>query len=102
MLHPYFQYLGLFVLFGVFEIIIYPAITTKNHKGRIRNIVYSLLLVFVGGGIVTTLLKILPFQPRIVMSSGILYTVLMTFTYLLVFDFLFYWYHRTQHSYSLL
>ena len=101
MLHQYFQYLALFVLFGLFEIF-YPAISSKNHKGRFRNIIYSLILVFIGGGVVTALLKVLPFQPRIVLTSGIEHTVLLTLAYLIVFDLLFYWYHRAQHTFSLL
>ncbi|MBP6925619.1 MAG: sterol desaturase family protein [Candidatus Pacebacteria bacterium] len=90
---------SLYVIFGLFEVI-HPAENGQSFSGRIRNIGFTALLLIIGGGIVVAIYLLIPFEPRIVVFDSTWLNILMLLGYLLCNDFLFYWYHRIQHTFD--
>jgi sterol desaturase/sphingolipid hydroxylase (fatty acid hydroxylase superfamily) len=98
-----FLIVTLYIVFGIFEFQ-FPAQSKQTIPGRLRNLVYALLLLGVGGFAAGFVYKglshLIPFEPRYLSDHGILFSILITFVYVFVIDFLFYWYHRAQHQFD--
>jgi len=88
----------LFLVFGAVEILI-PAERGHSWTGRLRNITFTLLLMFFGIAITSIVVLLLPMAPRVHPPGGLGQTVLVVVAHLAIFDLLFYWYHRAQHSF---
>jgi sterol desaturase/sphingolipid hydroxylase (fatty acid hydroxylase superfamily) len=88
----------LFLVFGTLEILL-PAERGHSWTGRLRNITFTLLLVFLGIALTSVVVMFLPVAPRVYSPGGPVQTALVVFGHLVIFDLLFYWYHRAQHSY---
>lgn len=92
--------LTLFIMYLVFGLIelIHPAEDGHSFSGKVRNIGYTIFLLVFGGGIVTIIYDILPFEPRVLEHDTWWTTALIVLGYIAISDFFFYWYHRLQHS----
>lgn len=81
---------------------LWPRVHNQSWLGRGRNIVYSGLYLFVGGGLIL-LWRQLHVPTLVVRPAESAMGWWMSFsTYLLLWDFLYYWYHRAQHRWSTL
>ncbi|MEP4196037.1 MAG: sterol desaturase family protein [Aliishimia sp.] len=91
----------LFVIFGFFEFF-HPAEAGQGRAGRLRNIVYGAFVLTVGATSAAFLFSMLPFAIR--QHSGFSLWQVLTYgaAYVVLSDFLYYWYHRAQHKYRAL
>ena len=95
----YFLILFLIVVFSVFEFF-FPAEKKQTFFGKIRNITYITLYLLLGSFVTIALYSLLvPLLPTREHVST--FPPLLTFiAYLFVVDFIFYWYHRAEHTYA--
>lgn len=91
----------LYVTFGAVELF-HPAEEGHTWKGRLRNIGFALILLIGGGTLSTLLFSVLPFEPRSVATTSPILITLHILAYMFILDFIFYWYHRAQHSFEAL
>jgi sterol desaturase/sphingolipid hydroxylase (fatty acid hydroxylase superfamily) len=89
---------ALYVVFGVFE---HFGAAEPGHgiKGRLRNILYGVILLGFGGFIAGAVYAAIPFKPMLLETGGPWVTAGRVLLYTFVLDFLFYWFHRAQHRF---
>ena len=88
---------ALFLVFGTLEILL-PAERGHTWGGRLRNVSFTLILVIFGIALTSIVVMVFDLSPRRYEPGGPLQTGLVVVAHLAVFDLLFYWYHRAQHS----
>ena len=92
---------GLYLLLGILELDFAGRKDLPTLWDRFKNITFMLIL-FAGGLTVTTAFALIwPWEPRRFELSDPRELLFVAFLYLLIFDFLYYWYHRAQHKFSL-
>lgn len=91
--------IGLYIIFGLLEKR-YAAEKGHTLVDRLTNIFYGALLFSSGILIVGFLYAIIPLKVHHLPRKGFLFSMLMAVLYLLVSDFVFYWYHRAQHYFK--
>ena len=89
----------LFIVFGILELLL-PAQSGQSLLGRMRNITFTLILIVGGVALTSVIVLFIKVNPRVYAPGGPSQTLLVLSATLLVSDFLFYWYHRAQHSFS--
>jgi sterol desaturase/sphingolipid hydroxylase (fatty acid hydroxylase superfamily) len=95
--------LGLILALGVLEWLA-PAEQGQTWRGRIRNVGFMTLFQLAGGVLVSLVAYqvipylVLPAEPVPGRSSAELVVVILF--YMFATDFIFYWYHRTEHAVS--
>jgi sterol desaturase/sphingolipid hydroxylase (fatty acid hydroxylase superfamily) len=74
----------------------------KGHtmSERLLNIFYGAILFSSGIIFVGLIYSIIPFKARHLPQNGFMFSILITLSYLLLSDFVFYWYHRAQHHFK--
>ena len=90
---------SLYFIFGLLEI---RFAAEKGHTlyPRLLNIFYGAILFSSGILFVGFIYSIIPFKARQLPHNGIMFSILITLSYLLLSDFVFYWYHRAQHHFK--
>lgn len=89
----------LYIIFGFLEKK-YAAEKGQTITDRLINIFYGALLYISGILIVGFLYAIMPFKPHYLHHKSIAFSIIIAAIYLLVSDFVFYWYHRAQHYFK--
>ena len=93
----------LYLLLGIFELE-FPAQKNQKFSGRLKNLFFTLCLIFIGGvatlGLYTLFHVIIPTEPRILQDHGIWFSLGLVFLYTLCTDLIFYWYHRAEHTFA--
>ncbi len=91
----------LFVVCGFFEFF-YPAEANHSIAGRGRNILYGAFVMTVGATSAAVLFSFIPFEIKRHSGSSPLHVLAYAAAYVVLSDFLFYWYHRAQHKFQTL
>lgn len=91
--------ISMYVLMGILE---YMAPAERGHtwSGRCRNFTYTLIYLSLGSFLLRNIHSYLPQVQRHIHYHQ--YPFLFAFIYLLVTDFVYYWYHRAEHRWSVL
>ncbi len=92
---------SLYIIFTLFEVGL-PAQPHQGLRGRIRNILFAMIFLLGGLAAASAVMLFFPWRPRIREAGGIGTSILVCVGYLFLIDFLYYWYHRAQHSFSFL
>ena len=92
---------SLYVIFTLFEVGL-PAQPGHGLRGRVRNIVFAVIFLLGGLAAASAVMLFFPWRPRLRAAGGLGTSMLVCVGYLLLFDFLYYWYHRAQHRFALL
>lgn len=90
---------GLYLAFGFLEFW-FPAESRQGWRGRIRNLIFTAIYLFGGTVVLIAVMLFLPRLPPDLPDRGWLISAWYLLLYLLAIDFLFYWYHRAQHSFA--
>lgn len=90
---------GLYVFFGLFEVI-RPWEKEQPLTGRLRNVLYTLLFLVIGGIVTLLMIRLIPWRAPGSGPRSPLVTFLMVILAIFVWDFLFYWYHRAEHAFG--
>jgi sterol desaturase/sphingolipid hydroxylase (fatty acid hydroxylase superfamily) len=85
------------LFFGLFETL-RPVQRRQPIRERLRNIIITLVLLFVGGAVTALILTHLPWRPPIAPQHGVPLMALSVVAALFLWDLLFYWYHRAEHA----
>jgi sterol desaturase/sphingolipid hydroxylase (fatty acid hydroxylase superfamily) len=93
--------LSLYLLLGIFEFK-FPADTKQRLSGRLTNLLVAGLFLGLGIWMTKRLLQPLGLHPRRAPDRGLLFSIGLIMTYGFAEDFIFYWYHRSQHRFDLL
>ncbi|MAE64672.1 MAG: hypothetical protein CMJ18_10440 [Phycisphaeraceae bacterium] len=105
--------IGVYILITLIELAL-PAESGHGWRGRLRNLVFGLIYYTCGLAFLLAVMMFFPWTPRridnavlVILSTpwriefdGWVATVGLAVTYLLMFDFFYYWYHRAQHQFS--
>jgi sterol desaturase/sphingolipid hydroxylase (fatty acid hydroxylase superfamily) len=91
--------ISLYAVFGILEMHL-AAEKGQTINGRLNNIFYGSILFITGIFVVTFLYSIIPIRPRHLPQKGYLFSACIAILYLVVADFMFYWYHRAQHAFK--
>lgn len=89
----------LFVMFGAFEYV-RPAEPGQSLAGRMRNIMFGVFVLAVGGFLSALVFHLAPVSPRRITATGWRDVAVHMVLYALIFDFFYYWYHRAQHRFA--
>jgi sterol desaturase/sphingolipid hydroxylase (fatty acid hydroxylase superfamily) len=92
---------GLYAVFALFEVG-FPAERAQGLRGRVRNVLFGMIYVLGGLAAVSAVMLLFPWRPRVREAAGVGTSFLVGVGYLVVIDFLYYWYHRAQHTFSFL
>lgn len=93
--------LCIYAAFAMVELYV-PAEEGQSFGGRLRNLWVNVLHFAFGGILLATVVLLIPIEFSEVHSSSTWELLLRIAVYLAYFDFLFYWYHRAEHSISML
>jgi sterol desaturase/sphingolipid hydroxylase (fatty acid hydroxylase superfamily) len=77
----------------------FPAEKHQGITGRWRNIVLGFIFLSVGFFLTNVFAQTMSLYPRLISSNGVLFSIAIFMCYFLLIDFIFYWYHRAQHSF---
>jgi sterol desaturase/sphingolipid hydroxylase (fatty acid hydroxylase superfamily) len=99
MLTKFFLVLFLFILFGFFEHF-FPAQPNQSMRGRFRNVLLTSIYLFGGFFITYALYSFISIPAKPLPNYGTVVSILVLFAYIFVADFIFYWYHRAQHTFK--
>jgi sterol desaturase/sphingolipid hydroxylase (fatty acid hydroxylase superfamily) len=93
--------INLYLVFGFFEL---PFRAEPGHKlaGRIRNIVYAIVLLVATFVYARAIAVLNPLPARELPDHGVIYSIFILAVYLFLIDLMYYWYHRAQHRFALL
>lgn len=89
----------LLLILGVFERF-FPAERGQSRRGRLRNVAFIAIFLFVGSLFVALIYATIPVEPRLLPDRGLGVSLLLVFAYIFLGDFIFYWYHRAQHAWG--
>jgi sterol desaturase/sphingolipid hydroxylase (fatty acid hydroxylase superfamily) len=92
-------YLVLYAMFLPFEAT-FPAEKGHTIRGRARNIFMTLVFLVSGTVVVSWLFSFIPRAGQNTAEFFSLWNLVVILFYILVLDFLFYWYHRAEHTLS--
>ena len=92
---------SLYLVFTLAEVGL-PAERGHGIRGRIRNILLAMIFLLGGLAAASAVMMFFPWRPRIRQARGIDTSIGVCTGYLLVIDFLYYWYHRAQHRFTFL
>lgn len=92
---------GLYLLLGSLEFL-FPAKRKQPIKGRIINIGYTAIFLFVGGYLVQLLFTFVQFPTISRSGYQFWYGAFLVILAVIINDFIFYWYHRAEHSIPIL
>ena len=88
-----------YVLIGVFEAC-YPVEKNQPLAERGRNVLLTLLFLFTGGLFALVAFSLIHWPPQTWQVHGFFLSALMILFALFVTDFLYYWFHRSQHTFN--
>jgi sterol desaturase/sphingolipid hydroxylase (fatty acid hydroxylase superfamily) len=71
-------------------------------RGRVRNLGFGVLYILVGTGAWAAVHTAYPLSFRVHDEGSLIRSLLLVAGYVAVTDFVFYWYHRAQHRFTLL
>lgn len=85
------------LVFAIVEIY-RPAERIQPFKERLRNIAFMFIYILIGGGITVYIFSNIPVYGPIVSSYDMVSVTILTVLALFLWDLLFYWYHRAEHT----
>jgi sterol desaturase/sphingolipid hydroxylase (fatty acid hydroxylase superfamily) len=88
---------GIYLLFAFFEIF-RPVEKSQPMKERLRNMLFMLVYLIVGGSLTYLLFSIFPLRAPEAYSHSLYFTIPITFLAVFIWDLIFYWYHRAEHK----
>lgn len=88
----------LFVVFGFFEFF-HPAEAAQGRAGRFRNLLFGAFALTVGAASASLIFSLLPIEIRQHHGLSVWQVLAYAGAYVVLADFLFYWYHRAQHRF---
>ncbi len=87
----------LYLVFTIFEFAL-PAQRGQSIWGRLRNLVYASLLILIGILFTLFITWLLP-APPVLPKQALAVSAFYIFIYAVLTDFIFYWYHRAEHTF---
>lgn len=90
---------GLCLTLGIFEAIV-PAEKKQPLRERLRNVLLTLIFLLAGGGVTVFLVSIVPLDLPTPTQRGLISTIFFALVAIFVWDSIFYWYHRAEHTFG--
>src|SRR5688572_25363891 len=91
--------LGIYFVFAIIELF-RPVERNQPWKERGRNTVFMIIYLILGGIATYALFRLLPLPAREKASFNLPLTILLAFIAVFVWDLIFYWYHRAEHTFT--
>ncbi len=91
----------MYVVLGAFEVLS-PAESSQQTSRRVVNLIVTGIYLVFGGLLVREVSRAVPVGNHHIPDRGILFSVGLLAAYGFVADFIYYWYHRAQHTFRFL
>jgi sterol desaturase/sphingolipid hydroxylase (fatty acid hydroxylase superfamily) len=101
MIKYFLLFVGLYIFLGAFEMW-FPAEPGQTPMGRARNMAFT--VIFFAGGLSALALihTLFNLKGSYLPDHGVLFSMLIVLVDIFLIDFIFYWYHRAEHTFPIL